>query len=302
VARVSEDGQVEVTHAVGRGSPGLHDGTFEEAELHHPEGMALAGDVLYIADKDNHAIRAAHLPSGTLRTVAGTGRLGYDRRGKGVGTSVSLNSPWDLLVHDGWLYIAMAGLHQLWRMNLSTGELDAFVGSGRENIDDGPNPRASLAQPSGLTTDGERLFFADSESSAVRAADFAPHGYTRTLVGVGLFEFGDRDGKAAHARLQHCLGVAHHHGRVYIADAYNNKVKMLDLSNMEVATLYGSGQHSELYEPGGLSVWAGDGGHQKAALYIADTNNHRVVRAVIGDEGKLVDATPINFTFTFSSG
>jgi DNA-binding beta-propeller fold protein YncE len=314
--------QAEVIHTIGSGTPGMQDGPFEQARLHHPEGMALVGHTLYIADKDNHAVRAADLPSGTVRTIAGNGRPGYDRR-SGVGTRVALNSPWDLLERAGWLYIAMAGLHQIWRLNLSTGEVGPLVGSGRENIDDGPNPRATLAQPSGLATDGERLFFADSESSAVRVADFDPHGYTRTLLGQGLFEFGDRDGRAAEARLQHCLGVAYHQNRIYIADTYNNKIRVLDLHSMQIATAFGSGKHSELYEPGGVTIRSiarsatdidavvessthahsrhEQGQRQddgvRAVLYVADTNNHRVVRAAIGAEGMLEQVSPVTLRF-----
>jgi YVTN family beta-propeller protein len=190
----------------------------------------------------------------------------------------------------------MAGTHQLWRMDLASREVRPFVGSGRENIDDGPNPRATLAQPSGLTTDGKRLFFADSESSAVRVSDFDPNGYTQTLIGEGLFEFGDRDGKALQARLQHCLGVAYHNGKVYIADTYNNKIKTLDLATNEVTTSVGSGDPSELYEPGGLSVWEGQAGSR---LYIADTNNHSLQYADILKDGSL-QLPPTRMPLTFS--
>ncbi len=291
VARLSEDGaSAEIESIVGTEEAGLVDGSFAEARLHMPQGMALAGDTLYIADTENHAIRAADLASGTLKTIAGTGEQGNNRSG-GVGTEAALSSPWDLLARDGWLYIAMAGIHQLWRMNLVTGEVGPFVGSGRENIDDGPNARATLAQPSGLTTDGNRLFFADSESSAIRASDFAPDGYTQTILGEGLFEFGDRDGKALQARLQHCLGVAYYAGKIYIADTYNNKVKTLDLSTKECVTSIGSGEPADLYEPGGLCVAAGADG---ARLYIADTNNHRVLSAAIGTDGILGPVAPLS--------
>jgi DNA-binding beta-propeller fold protein YncE len=281
VTQPSEDGSAaQVLQMIGSGQPGFADGLFVEAALDHPEGMALHGDTLYIADTENHAMRAANLIEGTLTTIAGTGKIGHARAG-GTGRSAELNSPWDLLVREGYLYIAMAGTHQLWRMELQSGEVRPFVGSGRENIDDGPNTSSTLAQPSGLTTDGQRLFFADSESSAVRAADFSPEGYTQTLVGEGLFEFGDRDGKALQARLQHCLAVAYRGGKVYIADSYNNKIKTLDLGAKEVATVYGSGDRSELYEPGGLSVWEGASG---SWLFAADTNNHRIVRLAIDGE------------------
>ena len=271
-----------VTGEIGSGQEGFKDGSFSQAALNRPEGMSLSGDLLYIADTENHAIRAADLAVGTLRTVAGTGEQGYTRQG-GKGTAAELSSPWDVLARDGFLYIAMAGTHQLWRMDLNTTEVIPFVGSGRENIDDGPNPRATLAQPSGLATDGKRLFFADSESSAIRAADFAADGYTQTLLGEGLFEFGDRDAKGLQARLQHALGVSYYNGKLYIADTYNNKIKLYDISTKDCRTVLGSGDAGELYEPGGLDVWTKE---DISALYIADTNNHRIMRSELDADGK----------------
>ncbi|HEX8230075.1 MAG TPA: alkyl hydroperoxide reductase [Chloroflexia bacterium] len=294
VARVTGDGEARVVQTIGSGEAAMRDGTFSEAALYAPEGMALHGNTLYIADTENHSIRAARLDTGTLETVAGTGEQGYTRSG-GVGTSAALNSPWDLLVRDNWLYVAMAGTHQLWRMDLQSREVRPFVGSGRENIDDGPNPRATLAQPSGLTTDGQRLYFADSESSALRAADFAPNGHTQTLLGEGLFEFGDKDGQSLSVRLQHNLGVSYHGGKIYIADTYNNKVKTYDLATKECHTSLGSGNKADLYEPGGLSVWAGEG---ESRLYVADTNNHRVLQSAIDEAGNLLPPVPLNITFT----
>jgi sugar lactone lactonase YvrE len=290
VASLEGDGsQAKVTHTIGAGQPGFKDGPFAEAQLSKPEGMALVGTTLFIADTENHSIRAANLETGTVTTVAGTGEQGYSRAG-GPGRETALNSPWDLLGRDGRLHVAMAGTHQLWRMELATGRVEPFVGSGRENIDDGPNSRATLAQPSGLATDGQRIIFADSESSAVRASDFSPEGYTQTLVGEGLFEFGDRDGKALQARLQHCLGVAYHAGKLYIADTYNNKIKALDLAAKEVKTVLGTGEREALYEPGGLSVWA-SGDEQR--LFIADTNNHRILQVELQADGTLGDAIPL---------
>jgi DNA-binding beta-propeller fold protein YncE len=293
VARVTGDGGARVMQTIGSGEAAMRDGNFPEAALYAPEGMALHGNTLYIADTENHSIRAAHLYTGTLETVAGTGEQAYTRSG-GVGTSAALNSPWDLLVRDNWLYIAMAGTHQLWRMDLQSGEVRPFVGSGRENIDDGPNPRATLAQPSGLTTDGQRLYFADSESSALRASDFDPSGHTQTLLGEGLFEFGDKDGKSLSVRLQHNLGVSYYNGKIYIADSYNNKVKTYDLATKECHTSLGSGNKVELYEPGGLSVWAGEG---ETRLYIADTNNHRVLQSAIDELGALLPPLPMGISF-----
>jgi hypothetical protein len=118
--------------------------------------------------------------------------------------------------------------------------------------------------------------------SAVRRVDLAAE-RVETLVGAGLFDFGDIDGPFPKARFQHCLGVAVHGGDVLVADTYNHKIKRLDLSRGEVRTLIGDGKPGTdregrlaLFEPGGLHA-ADD------ALYIADTNNHRIVRVSLHD-------------------
>jgi hypothetical protein len=291
VAEVSEDGaSAHVRQVIGNGTPDFKDGSFAESALNHPEGLALQENTLFIADKENHSIRTADLAAGTVKTIAGTGEQGYTRSG-GMGTQVAFNSPWDVLESDNYLYIAMAGTHQIWRMVLSTRKVEPFAGSGREGIDDGPNARASLAQTSGLTTDEQRLFFADGESSAVRAADFSPDGYVQTLLGTGLFDFGDRDGKGREVLLQHCLGVAHHEGAIYIADTYNNKIKRLDLATRECHAVLGSGMPADLDEPGGLSVWDDP---DTPRLYMADTNNHRIICAPIQDDGTLGTLTAVS--------
>jgi hypothetical protein len=217
-----------------------------------------------------------------VSTVAGTGAQGYDRSGGKTGIQQVLNSPWDLAIEGSTLYVAMAGQHQLWRIDLPMGFARAFVGTGRENIVDGPTEAAALAQPSGLALSGNYLYFADSEVSAVRRVDLADE-RVETLVGRGLFDFGDQDGDFASARLQHPLGVAAWRKRVLVADTYNHKIKEIDVEGRSIKTLAGDGRpgteregHLALFEPGGLHA-AGD------VLYIADTNNHRVVRFSLVD-------------------
>ncbi|MFH1086775.1 MAG: thioredoxin-like domain-containing protein [Chloroflexota bacterium] len=266
-----------VLDVIGSGRPGLTDGAFPEAALRKPQGMALAGNTLYVADTDNHAIRAADLAARTLRTLAGDGTLGYRQAAEGA--SARLNSPWDVVVVGEALYVAMAGAHQLWRLDLAAGAMGPYAGSGREGLLDGPLVRAALAQPSGLASDGRVFYFADSEASAVRSADLTEAGQVRTIVGEGLFEFGDVDGDWSHARLQHPLGIAYHRETLFVADTYNHKLKIVDPESGRVSTWlgqgapgWGDGAEPFFYEPGGLS---GAG----AALYVADTNNH-VIRVV----------------------
>jgi sugar lactone lactonase YvrE len=265
-----------VKHVAGSGEAGLRDGSFENAAFFHPQGLALDGDLLYVADTENHALRRLDLRNRTVATVAGTGEQAPGLPSPGPGLKTALNSPWDLAFHRNVLYVAMAGSHQIWTFTPKTGQMALHAGSGQEGRTDGPLAQAALAQPSGLATDGKKLYFSDSEVSAVRSADMDPQGRVETLVGLDLFEFGDRDGTGQEARLQHPLGVAFHNGVLYVADTYNNKIKRLDPETKTCVTLWGTGRPGledgtkPLFdEPGGLSAAGG-------RLFIADTNNHAV--------------------------
>lgn len=266
-----------VKTVIGSGQIGLADGDFETASFNHPQGMALDGSTLYVADTENHAIRAVDLTNQSVKTIAGTGeqlqrRITFGGQAK----ETPLNSPWDLTMQNRILYIAMAGPHQLWQMNPKTGGIAPYAGSGREARVDGPLTEAALAQPSGITSDGNKLFFADSEVSSIRSADLNAHGRVETIVGEDLFEFGDRDGKGSAVRLQHPLGVTYHDGWLYVADTYNNKIKKVSPKDRTSETFVGTGEtgmrdgdRASLDEPGGVSI-AFD------KLYIADTNNHLI--------------------------
>jgi sugar lactone lactonase YvrE len=170
----------------------------------------------------------------------------------------------------GRLIIAMAGPHQLWTYDLATGVTQAWVGSGRENIVDGSAADAQLAQPSGLAIHEGHVYFADSEVSAVRRAALSD-GRVETLIGTGLFDFGHRDGDWSAAQLQHCLAVASFNGDILVADTYNDAVRRISLKDRTIETVLGGPGENALDEPAGLAVLDGQ-------VYIADTNNHRIVR------------------------
>ena len=269
----------EVKQVIGTGDEGMADGDFGSAVLNHPQGMALAGESLYIADAENHAIRRADLAAQRVETIAGTGEQGYVREGRGLGSRISLNSPWDLVVVGETIYMAMAGCHQLWSMSLSDHMVGPHSGSGRESLSDGPMASATLAQPSGITTDGAKLYFVDSETSSVRSADLGPGGRVQTIVGLDLFIFGDRDGVEHHVRLQHPIGITHLDGTLYITDTYNHKIKRILPAMRSSFTMMGTGEaghrdgsgatQAQFSEPSGLSIANGK-------MYIADTNNHLV--------------------------
>ncbi|MCH8897232.1 MAG: alkyl hydroperoxide reductase [Chloroflexi bacterium] len=275
-----------VQQVIGSGQAGLDDGGFAAATFNHPQGMARLGEVLYVADAENHALRKVDLAAGTVETIAGNGQQGRAREGRGPGLQMELNSPWDLALHQNTLYIAMAGAHQLWSMTLADGQVGPYAGSGGESITNGPLASATLAQPSGITCGGDnggnngggKLYFVDSETSSVRSADLDPAGRVGTLVGLDLFVFGDVDGSEHNVRLQHPIGITFEDGVIYIADTYNHKIKQILPITRSALTVLGTGEagHNDgpgkqalFSEPSGLSFGGGK-------LFIADTNNHLI--------------------------
>ena len=265
-------------HVIGSGDQGFKDGPFQTAAFYDPQGMALSGDTLYVADTKNHAIRKIDLAAQEVTTLAGTGEQAKTFHQGGNGRFVALNSPWDVEISGDVLYIAMAGFHQLWSLDLRFNEARPYAGSGRERIVDGPLAEAQLAQPSGIVADDTKLYFTDSETSAIRSADLKSTGAVTSIVGQDLFTFGDVDGIGDQVRLQHPLGIDLDDGVLYITDTYNNKIKRIYPTTRGASSLLGTGKPghtdgqadvAEFHEPGGISVAGG-------AIYIADTNNHAI--------------------------
>lgn len=253
----------ELLHVVGGGLRGLVDGALAQAAFDGPQGLAAQGDVLFVADAGNHVVRRVDLATGRVSTIAGIGELGRGQRElKGPGLATALRSPWDLAVSGDWLFIAMAGSNQVWRLSLSKGTVEPWLGTGEEDFVDGAARAARLARPSGVAVNGTNVFVADSGSSAVRQAHVAS-GDVSTLAGQGLFTFGDADGAKADARLQFPQGVAALGDAVYVADTYNGKIRRLEDG---VVTTVASG----LSRPQGL-VAVG------ARLLVADTDANRLV-------------------------
>ena len=260
---------------IGTGEVGANDGAFDKATFFRPQGLALAGNNLYVADTENHLIRRVDLKSRTVETVAGTGKQTHEYFQTGPARQVALSSPWDLQLVGQTLYIAMAGPHQIWKLDLNTNTVSTFAGSGREARLDGSLQEAGFAQPSGMAVIGQTLYTADSESNIIRAIDLE-NGQVKTLVGGDLFEFGDVDGTGDDVRLQHPLGLVADGNKLLIADTYNHKIKELDPKHQHVRSLFGTGKPGQtdgvapsFYEPGGLALANGK-------LYVADTNNHAI--------------------------
>ncbi|MDE0437876.1 MAG: thioredoxin-like domain-containing protein [bacterium] len=290
------EGRVEAVY--GSGLEGFTDGPSSDATFRDPQGTALSvdGGLLYVADTGNHALRAVDLSSGEVTTVAGTGERAWPPR-TGSALTTPLASPWDVELDPdtGLLYLAMAGTHQIWFFDPDEGTVGPYAGSGGEGTVNGPGDDATLAQPSGLALAGDgRLFFADSESSAIRWVDTESDERTVGIIAgsdVDLFSFGDLDGVGTEARLQHPLGVVAVGDTLYVADTYNSKIKVVDLGSGAVSTRWGDtagwrdGDLPLFYEPGGIDALG-------STLFVADTNNHSI-RLVDLDTGEVSTLVPV---------
>lgn len=261
IARIREDAALAVVEmTAGTGRAGFSNGV--NGQLNSPQGIVFLGDTLYVADAENHAVRAFDLATRELRTIAGTGSQLRTRADTRAG---AMSSPWDLTLAGNTLFVAMAGTHQIWSVDIATGESRVHSGTGGEDIRDGENQGALLAQPMGITRAGERLYFADSESSAIRWADTAQDGQVGTVVGTGLFDFGDVDGSGDDVRLQHAQGVAFRNdGKLLVADSYNDCIKVIDAESRTSRTWVRG-----LSEPSGIAC-------TNTHAYVADTNAHRI--------------------------
>ncbi|HVG38498.1 MAG TPA: thioredoxin-like domain-containing protein, partial [Pyrinomonadaceae bacterium] len=236
-----------LVEVIGAGAAGAIDGPFQTATFNQPQGLILDGEnTLYVADTANHLIRRVDLKARTVQTAAGTGVQANNIGDHGgAAREVALSSPWDLQLVGRTLYIAMAGPHQIWQLELDKNQVGVFAGTGREARKDGPRGEAGFAQPSGLASDERALYVADSESNIIRRIDLTS-GEVRTLAGGDLFDFGDIDGLGDKVRLQHPLGVVVEGNKVFIADTYNHKIKQLNPGEKSVQTFAGTGKPGQI--------------------------------------------------------
>ncbi|MEU6094390.1 NHL domain-containing thioredoxin family protein [Streptomyces sp. NPDC047079] len=274
LVELAADGET-VVRRIGSGVRGFSDGPAEAASFSEPQGLALLDDgAVVVADTVNHALRRLDLATGEVGTLAGTGTQWWQGSPtSGPAREVDLSSPWDVAVFGGRVWIAMAGVHQLWTYDPGTATVAVAAGTTNEGLVDGPGAQAWFAQPSGLavSADGERLWLADSETSALRWVD--RDGAVHTAVGTGLFDFGHRDGAAEQALFQHPLGVtALPDGSVAVSDTYNHALRRYDPATGEVTTLA-----TDLREPSDAVLVGED-------IVVVESARHRLTRLRLPEE------------------
>ncbi|MGO1319342.1 MAG: NHL domain-containing thioredoxin family protein [Galactobacter sp.] len=298
-----------VEQAVGSGTKGFLDGPAEAAQFNEPQSVAVlpapiaeaAGYDVLVADTVNHRLRSVVLATGEVATVAGNGvqRLldaeqarstdGWQRELGEDALNTSLSSPWSVVWSEkaGRVIVAMAGTHQIFGFDPVTVTVTLEAGSGIEGLLDGSAAESMFAQTSGLVVDGAGdVWTADSETSALRVLHLGEDGTVasvETAVGLGLYDFGYRDGDSADARLQHPLGVAVlPDGSVAIADTYNGAVRRYDPATKTVGTLA-----RDLAEPSEVLVDTSVDGDP--VLVVVETNRHQLVRIPLPHEVATVD-------------
>ena len=262
-----------VLRRIGSGARGRADGAAETACFAEPNGLALlppgaAGFDLVVADTANHVLRGVRLSDGAVLTtlelpasLAGLTTI--------TGEIPAVLSPWDVAWWPALsrLVVAAAGVHLLLSVDPVSGGAQVLAGTTVEGLRDGPALDGWLAQPSGLAVAGDRVWFVDAETSALRYLSL--DGTLHTAVGEGLFDFGHVDGPATQARLQHPLGVTVlPDGAIAVLDTYNGAVRRYDPSTEEVSTLA-----TGLAEPSGGVLVHGE-------LVVVESAAHRLVRAV----------------------
>ncbi|AJE41620.1 thioredoxin-like domain-containing protein [Streptomyces nodosus] len=274
LVELAADGET-VVRRIGSGVRGFADGPADAAGFNEPQGLALLDEgAVVVADTVNHALRRLDLATGEVTTLAGTGKQWWQGSPtSGPAREVDLSSPWDVAVFGGRVWTAMAGVHQLWTYDPATDTVAVAAGTTNEGLVDGPGTEAWFAQPSGLavSADGERLWLADSETSALRWVD--RDGAVHTAVGTGLFDFGHRDGAAGQALFQHPLGVtALPDGSVAVSDTYNHALRRYDPATDEVSTLA-----TDLREPSDAVLVGED-------IVVVESARHRLTRLRLPEE------------------
>jgi streptogramin lyase len=263
-------------------------GPATKATFNEPYAVAVAEDgALYVADRLNAVVRKID-PAGVISTVAGNGKKGFAGDG-GKATEAQLVEPNDVCLDGkGGLLIADVADWRVRRLDLKTGIISTFAGSGRirallgkENVGDGgPADKAVLAGARAVCVDGKgNIYICEREGNCIRRVD--DKGVVTTLAGTR--EAGAKDGAADKVSFRGPKGVrCDREGNVYVVDTENHAIRKVDVKTKEVSTLAGGRKGS-----------GGDGGDARAAemdrphgcvvgrdgvVYIADTNNHRVRR------------------------
>lgn len=285
----------EIIWQIGSGKSGFRDGNFETAEFNMPAGMLYDNGKLYVADSGNHSVRLVNFKEQTIATIIGSGRKGSKFSATQTDAKdAELASPTDLEFYPSTNYIAIANAetNQILQYDIAKQKISAIAGGGDEGIADGKYPQNSLAQTADLVAYNGKLYFVDSESSSLRVLE--KDGNVKTLIGKGLFDFGNKNGNKNQALMQHPLGLTADDTGIYVVDSFNHAIKKYDVASGEIRNIIGGikgeslggNANTKFDEPEGIvSVFD--------RFYLVDSNNNRIVIISRGKlSSELLDVLP----------
>ncbi|MFQ5846383.1 MAG: RHS repeat-associated core domain-containing protein [Candidatus Methylomirabilales bacterium] len=276
IRMITPDGTVRTL--AGSGTPGLTDGQGSAAQFDSPAGVAVdANGTVYVADTQNHAIRAI-TSGGTVSTLAGTGEAGFQ---DGPGASARFDMPRSITLRpDGLLVVGDQGNSRVRLVDPVTGTVSTLAGTGTPGFQDGPPGQAQFASFAGVASDAEsNVYVADTDNQRIRK--ISPDGTVSTVAGTG--DFGFADGPAGNAQFADPFGVAvDAGGTVFVADAFNSLIRRITPEG-QVETVAGTGARGADDGPGTVATFRTP--HALATgspVFIADTGNYLIRLLQIG--------------------
>jgi streptogramin lyase len=277
-----------ITTVAGNGRKGYagDGGPATQATLNDPHALDRdAEGNLYLADRLNYAVRKVDGKTGVITTVAGTGKAGFSGDG-GPGNQAQLREPDDCCCDGkGGLLIADVADWRIRRLDLKTGLITTFAGTGKPGGkvdraaigDGGPATRAVLVGARAVCTDGKgNVYVCEREGNAIRKID--PQGTITTFAGTGAKGYGGDDGPARQATFNGPKAIrCDAAGNLYVADTENHAIRRIDAATGVITTVAGGRKagddpQAKLKRPHG-ALPAPDG-----SLYVADSENHRVLQ------------------------
>ncbi len=267
------------TIAGSAGNTGHEDGTGEAARFYRPKGIALNGTILYVADQSNQTIRKIDTATAVVTTLCGS--AGNWGKVDGFGTAAKFDGPAGITTDGTNLYIADTGNGSIRKVVITSTAVTTFAGNPSEGFTDGRGAEARFNRPLGITTDGTRLFVADTWNNAIRMIDIST-GAVTTLAGNG--SMGALDGTGTLASFDFPHGITTDGKNLYITDQDSSTIRKVVISTGVVTTLAGSpgiegstdgtGTAATFNRPGGITT---DG----INLYVTDLYNARIREIVI---------------------
>jgi serine/threonine protein kinase, bacterial len=277
-----------VSTLAGSGTAGSTNGIGTAASFYYINGIALdATGNVYVADQYNYQIRKI-TPAGVVSTLAGTG----DGSADGTGAAASFNQPSGVALDAaGNIYVADLGNYKI-RKITPAGVVSTLAGSGTAGSINGAGAAASFMGPIGLAIDAAgNVYVADADN---KIRKITPAGVVSTIAGSGTQ--GSADGTGAAASFKGPAGVAlDAAGNVYVADAYNNKIRKITPAGV-VSTIAGSGTIGSDDGTGATATFARPFGLALDAagnVYIADRNNNKIRKITITSVTASVEQTQV---------